>query len=69
MTVPITAVPSSACIRIEKGAVTPEELAALTVLFLSRSSGAAAEAGTGHPAPATAWRPDGFHAPHSWQAP
>lgn len=62
-------IPSTACIRIEKGAVTPEELAALTVLFLSRPPRTAPGAGTSHPAPATAWRPDGFHAPHSWQAP
>ncbi|MBM9618682.1 acyl-CoA carboxylase subunit epsilon [Streptomyces zhihengii] len=62
-------IPSTACIRIEKGAVTPEELAALTVLFLSRPSMTASATETDPPAPTTAWRPDAFHAPHSWQAP
>ncbi|MDH6224226.1 MULTISPECIES: acyl-CoA carboxylase subunit epsilon [Streptomyces] len=60
---------STACIRIEKGAVTPEELAALTVLFLTRAPRTASEAGPDRPVSTTAWRPDGFHAPHSWQAP
>ncbi|WP_031090999.1 acyl-CoA carboxylase subunit epsilon [Streptomyces sp. NRRL WC-3549] len=57
------------CIRIEKGAATPEELAALTVLFLTRAPAATAAAETRRPGSTTAWRPDPFHAPHSWQAP
>ncbi|MFE7902704.1 acyl-CoA carboxylase subunit epsilon [Streptomyces sp. NPDC057424] len=60
---------STACIRIEKGAVTPEELAALTVLFLARAPRTTPGAEPDRPGSTTTWRPDLFHAPHSWQAP
>ncbi|KPC78586.1 MULTISPECIES: acyl-CoA carboxylase subunit epsilon [Streptomyces] len=60
---------STACIRIEKGAVTPEELAALTVLFLARAPRTTPGTEPDCPGSTTAWRPDLFHAPHSWQAP
>lgn len=52
-------------IRIEKGTPTEAELAAVTVLLLSRA--------TPHPSipahkpPMTAWRRDNYKAPHSWQ--
>ncbi|MGN5380606.1 hypothetical protein BIV25_22325 [Streptomyces sp. MUSC 14] len=53
-------------IRVERGQATAEELAALTVLLLSRSAQTAPDA-----APATdggtSWRPHAYHAPHSWQ--
>lgn len=62
-------IPSTACIRIEKGAATPEELAALTVLFLTRAPRTAPGAEPGRPGSTTVWRPDLFHAPHSWQSP
>ncbi|MGW4568536.1 acyl-CoA carboxylase subunit epsilon [Streptomyces sp. NPDC004561] len=53
-------------IRVEKGEATDEELAALTVLLLSR--GALADAGAEPSTPGTTcWRPHAFHAPHSWQ--
>ncbi|AZM55277.1 hypothetical protein DMA15_24165 [Streptomyces sp. WAC 01529] len=56
----------TADIRIEKGEVTDDELAAVTVLLLSRA--AAPTRTTARPAPpTTAWRRDDFHAPHSWQ--
>ncbi|MFJ8885247.1 acyl-CoA carboxylase subunit epsilon [Streptomyces sp. NPDC102402] len=58
---------STPCIRIEKGAATPEELAALTVLFLARAPRDAGTEADG-PGAATSWLPDLFHAPHSWQA-
>ncbi|MER5556695.1 acyl-CoA carboxylase subunit epsilon [Streptomyces sp. NPDC002793] len=60
---------STACIRIEKGAVTPEELAALTVLFLARTPRTTPGAELDCPGATPVWRPDRFHAPHSWQAP
>ncbi|MFH8337836.1 acyl-CoA carboxylase subunit epsilon [Streptomyces sp. AM6-12] len=53
-------------IRVEKGEATDEELAALTVLLLSRT--ALAGPGTEASSPGTtSWRPHSFHAPHSWQ--
>ncbi|MFI1484453.1 acyl-CoA carboxylase subunit epsilon [Streptomyces sp. NPDC020747] len=51
-------------LRIEKGVATPEDLAALTVLFLTR---ARATAGAPRAPGTTVWRPHGFRAPHSWQ--
>ncbi|MET7854937.1 acyl-CoA carboxylase subunit epsilon [Streptomyces avermitilis] len=57
------------CIRIEKGAATDEELAALTVLFLTRAPRPDPDTAPPSPGSTTAWRPDPFHAPHSWQAP
>ncbi len=53
-------------IRIEKGEVTDDELAAVTVLLLSRTAPPPGAA-TGTPASTTAWRRDNFLAPHSWQ--
>ncbi|MBM7172240.1 acyl-CoA carboxylase subunit epsilon [Streptomyces sp. G44] len=53
-------------IRIEKGEVTADELAAVTVLLLSRGA-PPPRTTTDAPAPTTAWRRDDFHAPHSWQ--
>jgi hypothetical protein len=56
----------TAPIRVEKGRASDEELAALTVLLLSR--GALAGAGAHPSSPGTtSWRPHAFHAPHSWQ--
>ena len=56
------------CIRVEKGEATDEELAALTVLLLTRATQSAT--GTeAHSPGATGWHPDPFHPPHSWQAP
>ncbi|NEB74589.1 acyl-CoA carboxylase subunit epsilon [Streptomyces sp. SID14478] len=55
-------------IRIEKGQATAEELAALTVLLLSREAlaGPGAEPST----PGTSvWRLSPFQAPCSWRAP
>ncbi|MFD4528565.1 acyl-CoA carboxylase epsilon subunit [Streptomyces sp. NPDC058470] len=54
-------------IRIEKGETTDEELAALTVLLLTRSTPTTStdpDPDSPHSSP---WRPDPFHAPHSWQ--
>ncbi|GAA3889218.1 hypothetical protein GCM10023084_47250 [Streptomyces lacrimifluminis] len=53
-------------LRIEKGKATVEELAALTVLLLSRSALALRVGGPdgSHP---TSWRPQTFDAPHSWR--
>ncbi|MFE9774358.1 acyl-CoA carboxylase subunit epsilon [Streptomyces sp. NPDC005931] len=56
----------TAPIRIEKGQATEEELAALTILLLSRR--ARPGPGTEASSPGTtSWRPHPFHAPHSWQ--
>ncbi|MFF5023384.1 acyl-CoA carboxylase subunit epsilon [Streptomyces collinus] len=53
-------------IRVERGEATDEELAALTVLLLSRSALAGQGAEPSSPG-TTSWRPHAFHAPHSWQ--
>ncbi|MER6332050.1 acyl-CoA carboxylase subunit epsilon [Streptomyces sp. NPDC001034] len=70
MSVPIPSLPSPASpvppIRVEKGEATDEELAALTVLLLSRTALPGPGADTSSPG-TTSWRPHSFHAPHSWQ--
>ncbi|MFP3992905.1 acyl-CoA carboxylase epsilon subunit [Streptomyces sp. E11-3] len=50
-------------IRIEKGEVTEDELAAVTVLLMSRAITPPTTTATDPPS----WHPDGFRAPHSWQ--
>ncbi|CAK7280234.1 MULTISPECIES: acyl-CoA carboxylase epsilon subunit [Streptomyces] len=53
-------------IRVERGQATAEELAALTVLLLTRAARPAPGAEPTSPG-TTSWRPHPFHAPHSWQ--
>jgi hypothetical protein len=53
-------------LRIEKGEATAEELAALTVLLLSRSALALPVGGPGS-SHTTSWHPQTFDAPHSWR--
>jgi len=55
-------------LRIEKGETTDEELAALTVLLLSRTALAFPVDGPDSPHP-TSWHPQPFDAPHSWRKP
>ncbi|QEV19978.1 acyl-CoA carboxylase subunit epsilon [Streptomyces alboniger] len=57
----------TADIRIEKGEVTADELAALTVLLLSRAAAPPRTTATATTAPSTSWRHDKYRAPHSWQ--
>ncbi len=65
-TVPSPVLAPLSGIRIERGDASPEELAVLTVLLLTRTAATA----TAHPARhTTPWQPHLFHAPHSWQAP
>jgi hypothetical protein len=59
---------STADIRVEKGHAEPEEVAAITVLFLSRSARSGTRADVSSPGTAS-WRPHTFRAPHSWQTP
>ncbi|MGY1502753.1 acyl-CoA carboxylase epsilon subunit [Streptomyces sp. QTS52] len=54
-------------LRIEKGKATVEELAALTVLLLSRSALALRVGGPDSSHPTSSWHPQPFDAPHSWR--
>ncbi|WP_031523208.1 acyl-CoA carboxylase subunit epsilon [Streptomyces sp. NRRL F-5123] len=63
--------PADSLVRVEKGHVAPEELAAITAILLARAA-AGGDAAPGRPARSTAgWRrlerTPGFRAPHSWQ--
>ena len=53
-------------IRIEKGEATDEDLAALTVLLLSRLARPTPDTEPGTPG-VNSWRPRAFRAPNSWQ--
>ncbi|MDQ1041672.1 hypothetical protein QFZ75_008174 [Streptomyces sp. V3I8] len=53
-------------LRIEKGEATDEDLAALTVLLLTRAA-RTAPGGAYRARSTTSWRPHHFRAPNSWQ--
>lgn len=69
---------STSVLGIERGRATPEELAAITVVLLARSTGPGDAGGSGagrpgrKPVPASArWHRLGrraFQVPHSWQS-
>ncbi|MGV9884521.1 acyl-CoA carboxylase epsilon subunit [Streptomyces sp. NPDC003006] len=56
----------TADIRIEKGEVTAAELAAVTLLLLTRATPPPSPSAH-RPKPTTPWRHDNYQAPHSWQ--
>ncbi|MFI0897833.1 acyl-CoA carboxylase subunit epsilon [Streptomyces sp. NPDC020983] len=63
--------PADSLVRVEKGHVAPEELAAITAILLARAA-AGGDGAPARPARSTAgWRrlerTPGFRAPHSWQ--
>jgi hypothetical protein len=63
--------PADSLVRVEKGHVAPEELAAITAILLARAA-AGSDSSTDSPVRSTAkWRrlerTPGFRAPHSWQ--
>jgi hypothetical protein len=61
-------------VRVEKGAASDEELAALTAVLLARASAQDQEEGTEYTQPRSTagWRrlerQSGFPAPHSWRS-
>ncbi|WUH90711.1 acyl-CoA carboxylase subunit epsilon [Streptomyces sp. NBC_00433] len=63
--------PAASLVRVEKGHVAPEELAAITAILLARAA-AGTDSAPGLPLRSTAaWRrlerTPGFRPPHSWQ--
>ncbi|MFM9441673.1 acyl-CoA carboxylase subunit epsilon [Streptomyces acidiscabies] len=54
-------------IRIEKGEAADEELAALTVLLMTRAARPAPSDSTPRARGDALWRHHGFRAPNSWQ--
>lgn len=63
--------PADSLVRVEKGQVAPEELAAITAILLARAAAGGADAPAAPSRSVAGWRrlerTPGFRAPHSWQ--
>jgi hypothetical protein len=60
--------PPTVRIEVTRGCPTPDELAVVAVLLLTRAAAAARGAGAGRPAAGATWRPDAFEPSHSWHS-